>query len=54
MDVAKKWRSTGTRYRSLLRDTARIEQIYRRMPSLKHSNENGIPVEGILERTETA
>jgi len=32
MDEAKKCRLTGTGCRSLLRDTARIWQIHRRMP----------------------
>jgi len=36
MDEAKKCRLTGTSCRSLLRDTARIQQIHRRMPAAKH------------------
>jgi len=40
--------------RSLLRDTVRIQQIPRRMPSLTPWNEIKTPEEGILERTERA
>jgi len=36
MDEAKKYRLTGTGYRSLLRDTARIQEIQRRMPATIH------------------
>jgi len=36
MDEAKKCRLTGTRCRSLLRDTAMIQQIHRRMPAANH------------------
>ena len=36
MDEAKKCRLIGTRCRSLLRDTARIQQIQRRMPAANH------------------
>jgi len=54
MDEAKKCRLTGTGCRSLLRDTARIQQIHRQMPSLNHWTGNGTLVEGILERTERA
>jgi len=52
MDDAKKCRLTGTGCRSLLRDTARIQQIYRRMPAANHSTVKGAPVEGIRETTE--
>jgi len=51
MDEAKKCRPTGARCRSLLRDTARIQQIQRRMPAANHWTENRTPVEGIRERT---
>jgi len=36
MDEAKKCRPTGAGCRSLLRDTARIQQIQRRMPAANH------------------
>jgi len=36
MDEAKKCRPTGARCRSLLRDTARIQQTQRRMPAVNH------------------
>jgi len=36
MDEAKKCRPTGTGCRSVLRDTARIQQKLRRIPSLNH------------------
>ena len=36
MDEAKKCRPTGTGCRWLLRDTARIQQIQRRMPAANH------------------
>jgi len=36
MDEAKKCRQTGARCISLLRDTARIQQIQRRMPAANH------------------
>jgi len=36
MDEAKKCVMTGTRCRSLLRDTARIQQTQRRMPAENH------------------
>jgi len=51
MDEAKKCRPTGAECRSLLRDTARIQQIQRRMPAANHWTENRTPVEGIRERT---
>jgi len=51
MDEAKKCRPAGGRCRSLLRDTARIQQIQRRMPAANHWTENRTPVEGIRERT---
>jgi len=54
MDEAKRYRLTGTGCRSLLRDTARIQQIHRRMPAANHWTENGTHIEGILERTERA
>jgi len=44
MDEAKKCRPTGTGCRSLLRDTARIQQIHRRMPAANHCTENGTPL----------
>jgi len=49
VDEAKKCRPTGIRCRSLPRDTARIQQIHRWMPSLNQRTENGTPVEGILK-----
>jgi len=52
MDEAKKCRLTGTGCRSLLRDTARIQQIHRRIPAPNHWTENGTSVEGTLDRTE--
>jgi len=36
MDEAKKCRLTGTGCRSLLRDTARIQQIHKQMPAANH------------------
>jgi len=54
MDEAKKCWLTGTGCRSLLRDTARIQQMHRRMPAENHRTENRTPVEGIRERTERA
>jgi len=51
MNEAKKCRLTGTGCRSLLRDTARIQQIHRRMPAANHWTEIGTPVEGIRGRT---
>jgi len=54
MDEAKKCRLTETGCRSLLRDTARIWQIHRRMPAANHSTENRTPIEGFREGTERA
>nr|AAS66212.1 LRRG00121 [Rattus norvegicus] len=45
---------TRTRYRSLLRDTARICQIQRRMIAVNYLTENGNPLGGIRERTDRA
>jgi len=46
-DEEKKCRLTGTGCSSLLRDTARIQQIHRQ-------TENGTPVEEFRERTKRA
>jgi len=54
MDKVKTCRPTGTGWRSLLKETARIWQIHRRMTAVNHWTENGTPVEGIRERTEGA
>jgi len=50
-DEAKKCRPTEAGCRSLPRDTARIQQIQRRMPAANHWTENRTPVVGIRERT---
>jgi len=44
MDEAKKCRLTGTGCRSLLRDTASIQQIHRRMPAANHGTLNVTPL----------
>jgi len=51
MDEENKFRTTGIGCRSLLRDTARIQQIQRRMPAANHGTENRTPIEGIRERS---
>jgi len=54
MGEAKKCSPTWTRCRSLLRDTARIQKIHRRMPAANHWTEIGTLVEGFLGRIERA
>jgi len=44
MDEAMKGRLTGAGCRSLLRDTARVQQIHRRMPAANHCTENRTPL----------
>jgi len=54
IDETKTCMLTGTRYRSLLRDTARTCQIQRRMPAANHWVEKRTHIGGNRERSEGA